>query len=96
MKYGKRPTQNTRRKTKKHLDVLDIVLKKEIEKTKFEFHRRQLLSKRQKALWNVTNVLIKRNSSEIIADPQKRIVSLTPLLTYFVILKQNRSNVFKN
>lgn len=71
MMYGKRPTQNTRRKTKKHLDVLDIVLKKEIEMTKFEFNRRELLSQRQKEVWNVTNVLINRNSSEIIADPQK-------------------------
>lgn len=71
MKHGKRPTQNTRRKTKKHLDVLDIALKKEIEMTRFEFNHRELLSKRQREVRNVTNVLTKRNSSEIIADPQK-------------------------
>ena len=61
-----------------------------MKKTKFEFHCRTLLSKRPKKVWDAINGLLKQNSSEIIADPQK-LNSLTILKIY----QTTRSNLFK-
>ena len=46
-------------------------LKKEIKKTKLESHCQASSSKRPKEVWNVNHSVLKPNSIEINADPQK-------------------------
>ena len=66
IKHGKRLTQHKRRETEKHLEILEIVLKRK-SRTNFNFtvkHFRVSDLRR----WNVIDRVIKPNSSKISAN----------------------------